>query len=99
VPTERGMARLQALVASQDGFAVAEADLALRGEGDLLGTRQAELPLLTFASLSDPLLMKIAREDAAAVAGGAGLEAGTRARLLLALRGRWAGALAPLRSG
>ncbi|MGH7361538.1 MAG: helicase-related protein, partial [Candidatus Methylomirabilales bacterium] len=99
VPTERGMARLQALVASQDGFAVAEADLALRGEGDLLGTRQAELPLLTFASLSDPLLMKIAREDAAAVAGGAGLEAGTRARLLLALRSRWAGALAPLRSG
>ncbi len=98
-PTERGMARLQALVASQDGFAVAEADLALRGEGDLLGTRQAGLPPLTFASLCDPLLMKIAREDAAAVAGGASLEAGTLARLLLALRSRWAGALAPLRSG
>jgi ATP-dependent DNA helicase RecG len=99
-PTEAGMARLHALVGARDGFAVAEADLALRGEGDLLGTRQAGLPPLTFASLADPLLLKAAREDAAAVAAGtAGLEPGTEARLLQALRIRWAGAFAPLRSG
>ena len=99
-PTETGMARLHALVGARDGFAVAEADLALRGEGDLLGTRQAGLPPLTFASLGDPLLLKAAREDAAVVAAGtAGLESGTGARLLRILRGRWAGAFAPLRSG
>ena len=99
-PTETALARLQALVAARDGFAVAESDLALRGEGELLGTRQAGLPPFAFASLGDPLLLRAAREDAAAVADGeADLDPGTRARLLLALRSRWAGALAPLRSG
>ena len=79
---------------------MAEADLALRGEGDLLGTRQAGLPPLAFASLGDPLLLLAAREDAAIVAEGeADLDPGTRARLVLALRSCWAGALAPLRSG
>jgi ATP-dependent DNA helicase RecG len=100
IPTEKGLARLQALLTAKDGFAVAEADLALRGEGDLLGTRQAGLPPLAFGSVSDPLLLKAAREDAAAVAKeGAALDPDVRARLLLALRTRWAGALAPLRSG
>lgn len=100
VPTEGGMARLEALVRAHDGFAVAEADLTLRGGGDLLGTRQAGLPPLAFASLSDAPLLTAAREDAARAAGGeAGLDAESRARLLRALRSRWAGALAPLRSG
>ncbi|MBI4390314.1 MAG: ATP-dependent DNA helicase RecG, partial [candidate division NC10 bacterium] len=100
VPTEGGMARLEALVRAQDGFAVAEADLTLRGGGDLLGTRQAGLPPLSFASLGDAPLLTAAREDAVnAAGGGAGLDAEGRARLLRALRSRWAGALAPLRSG
>lgn len=99
-PTEGGMARLEALVRTQDGFAVAEADLTLRGGGDLLGTRQAGLPPLAFASLGDVALLGAAREDAANAAGGeAGLDAESRAQLLRALRSRWAGALAPLRSG
>src|SRR5204862_1335218 len=41
-------ARLKALAASDDGFELAEADLRLRGEGELIGTRQsgvAELEL------------------------------------------------------
>lgn len=37
-------ARLQWFRRSQDGFRIAEADLRLRGSGDVLGTRQAGLP-------------------------------------------------------
>ena len=35
--------RLQALAASQDGFELADVDLRLRGEGELIGTRQSGL--------------------------------------------------------
>jgi ATP-dependent DNA helicase RecG len=50
--TDAAQARLQALVDSTDGFKLAEVDLELRGEGELLGTRQAGLPDLRFASLT-----------------------------------------------
>ncbi|MGH2408224.1 MAG: ATP-dependent DNA helicase RecG [Candidatus Limnocylindrales bacterium] len=46
------MARLQALVATQDGFELAEQDLRLRREGELLGLSQSGLPPLRVASLS-----------------------------------------------
>jgi ATP-dependent DNA helicase RecG len=49
--TESAGRRLQALVDTNDGFALAEVDLELRGEGELLGTRQSGLPDLRFASL------------------------------------------------
>ncbi len=39
--TDSALARLEALVASTDGFELAEKDLEIRGEGQLLGTRQA----------------------------------------------------------
>src|SRR5581483_4326804 len=39
-------ARLQVLAETPDGFRVAEADLLLRGPGELLGARQAGLPPL-----------------------------------------------------
>ena len=42
--TESAQTRLQALVDSTDGFRLAEVDLDLRGEGELLGTRQSGLP-------------------------------------------------------
>jgi ATP-dependent DNA helicase RecG len=45
--------RLEAFGATTDGFALAEADLAIRGPGDLLGTRQAGLPELRVADLSE----------------------------------------------
>lgn len=46
-----GTARLEALVASTDGFYLAEVDLHLRGEGTLLGSRQRGRSDLRLASL------------------------------------------------
>jgi ATP-dependent DNA helicase RecG len=50
--TESAQRRLEALVETTDGFALADVDLELRGEGELLGTRQSGLPDLRFASLT-----------------------------------------------
>jgi ATP-dependent DNA helicase RecG len=49
--TSEGEARLQALVDSTDGFALAEVDLDLRGEGTILGERQKGRNDLKLASL------------------------------------------------
>ncbi len=46
--------RLSAVAASNDGFALAEEDLHLRGEGTLLGSRQQGQTDLRLASLSNP---------------------------------------------
>ncbi|HWP33701.1 MAG TPA: ATP-dependent DNA helicase RecG, partial [Solirubrobacterales bacterium] len=46
--TDNAQERLQALVDSADGFELAEKDLELRGEGQLLGTRQAGVSDLRF---------------------------------------------------
>jgi ATP-dependent DNA helicase RecG len=58
-------ARLDALVATTDGFEIAERDLALRGPGDFFGTRQSGLPTLRVGDLlRDHQLMEDARRDA-----------------------------------
>jgi ATP-dependent DNA helicase RecG len=60
--TEEAQRRLEALVEISDGFRLAEVDLELRGEGQLLGTRQSGLPDLKFASLTrDRKLVEKAR--------------------------------------
>ena len=46
-------ARLQALAQHSDGFALAEIDLELRGEGELTGTRQSGLARFRFARLPE----------------------------------------------
>ena len=62
--TERAAARLQAIAASADGFELAEIDLNLRGEGEVLGTRQSGLPRFRVASLpEDAPLLAQARAD------------------------------------
>ena len=67
--TETARARLQALVDTTDGFRLAEVDLELRGEGELLGTRQSGLADLKFASLTrDRALVAKARRWAARLA-------------------------------
>jgi ATP-dependent DNA helicase RecG len=45
--------RLRALAAHRDGFALAEIDLKLRGEGEMLGTRQSGLQAFRFARLPE----------------------------------------------
>jgi ATP-dependent DNA helicase RecG len=49
--TEDAVRRLEALVRTSDGFELAEVDLELRGEGQLLGVRQSGLSDLKFARL------------------------------------------------
>jgi ATP-dependent DNA helicase RecG len=51
---ERSQERLAVVRGSSDGFEIAEADLRLRGAGNVLGTRQSGLPPLKVASLFEP---------------------------------------------
>jgi ATP-dependent DNA helicase RecG len=63
-----GRARLDAMRDTSDGFVLAERDLALRGPGELLGTRQTGLMGLRFADLGrDAALLPAVREAAAAM--------------------------------
>ena len=48
---EEAVRRLQVMAATQDGFRIAEEDLAIRGPGDLLGTKQTGAPPFLYASL------------------------------------------------
>jgi len=63
-----GRDRMAAIAATADGFALAEKDLELRGEGHILGDRQHGLPDLAVASLLDDLdIVEKARSDAYAI--------------------------------
>jgi ATP-dependent DNA helicase RecG len=52
--------RLEVVAGSTDGFEIAEADLTLRGAGNLIGTRQSGLPPLRVASLFEPRHLALA---------------------------------------
>lgn len=54
--------RLQYFEAHNDGFALAEKDLEIRGPGELYGTQQSGLMQLRLAKLTDIEIVKIARE-------------------------------------
>ena len=57
--------RLKVIFGTTDGFAIAEADLELRGPGEYLGSRQSGAPLLRFADITeDASLVEAAREAA-----------------------------------
>ena len=61
--------RLRALAGTADGFALAEIDLELRGEGELVGTRQHGLAQFKFAELPrDAELLERARAHAERIA-------------------------------
>jgi ATP-dependent DNA helicase RecG len=49
--SELARARLKVIYESSDGFAIAQADLHLRGPGEFLGVRQSGLPMLKIADL------------------------------------------------
>jgi ATP-dependent DNA helicase RecG len=58
--------RLDAMVATQDGFALAELDLQQRGPGEFFGTKQAGLPEFRVANLArDRDLLELAKIEAA----------------------------------
>ncbi|HKA72623.1 MAG TPA: ATP-dependent DNA helicase RecG [Xanthobacteraceae bacterium] len=62
---EFAKARLETLRQTDDGFRIAEEDLRLRGEGDVLGTRQSGLPGFRVARLERHRdLIEAARDDA-----------------------------------
>jgi ATP-dependent DNA helicase RecG len=63
--TESARDRLEAMVASTDGFELAEKDLEIRGGGQLLGARQSGLSDLRFARITkDRELLEAARDAA-----------------------------------
>ena len=65
-----GALGLEAMVATTDGFELAERDLEIRGEGQLVGARQSGLTDLRFTRLrADRDLLEQAKELAGEVAG------------------------------
>jgi ATP-dependent DNA helicase RecG len=90
--SEEGERRLDAMVKTTDGFALAELDLELRGPGEFFGTRQAGMPSFRVASLiRDRDLLEVAKREAAAVLAGPNNEI-SQAEINVALRhmrNRW----------
>ncbi len=88
--------RIDAMVATQDGFRLAEVDLQLRGPGEFFGTRQSGLPQFRVADLlrDAPLLEEARREAAALVGADPELRASEHRALRQGLLARWRGKLA-----
>jgi len=63
-PTTEGGQRLKVIETTHDGFVLAEEDLKMRGPGEFFGTRQAGLPDLKVARLSDTRVLEQARKAA-----------------------------------
>ena len=87
--SETGRARLALMRETQDGFRIAEEDLALRGGGELLGTRQSGEAAFRIAGLEQvQRLLPAAHADARLLMerdGGLTSPRGEAARLLLYL--------------
>jgi ATP-dependent DNA helicase RecG len=63
--SETGERRLRILRETEDGFRIAEEDLAMRGAGDMIGTAQSGLPRFRIADLERQAgLLAIAQSDA-----------------------------------
>jgi ATP-dependent DNA helicase RecG len=68
--SEEAVERLEAMVSTTDGFELAERDLEIRGEGQLVGARQSGLTDLRFTRLrADRDLLERAKELAALLGG------------------------------
>jgi len=90
---EEAAARLRVFLESDDGFAIARADLRLRGMGDFFGARQHGLPEFRFFDPErDEDLVERARDAARAVVGrDPELALPEHARLRTALKARYGG--------
>ena len=85
-------ARLDIMVQTQNGFELAEFDLAQRGPGEFFGTRQAGMPDLRIADLSrDRKLLELAKMEAArfAQAPDPGISATERNAVWARLKLQW----------
>lgn len=93
--------RLKVMEKTTDGFAIAEEDLAIRGPGDFLGTRQSGLPDFRIASIiRDARILNDAKEDAFGLAARDPLlEKPEHAILKEALLAKWQGKLDLARTG
>jgi ATP-dependent DNA helicase RecG len=87
-----GEERLNAMVRTQDGFELAELDLAQRGPGEFFGTRQAGLPDFRVANLlRDRKWLEVAKMEAAHFANTPGNQSGSENEATEAERARvWA---------
>ncbi len=94
--SEDARRRMDAMVETNDGFRIAEADLQLRGPGEFFGTRQSGLPQFRVADLlRDAAILEEARAEAQAIVAADpelrdAAHRGLRERLLA----RWRGKLA-----
>ena len=93
-PGAEARARLETLAATNDGFAIAEADLQQRGCGDLFGVRQAGMPRVRFADLAGTArMLELARSEAALILeADPELRLPTHEALRRAVDARWASA-------
>jgi len=88
--TEEADQRLDTMVATSDGFEIAEKDLELRGPGEFFGTRQAGMPSLRVANLiRDRKLLEAAKVEASAVANGDTLSREDWEKTIKYLRNHW----------
>ena len=63
--SESGQRRLETMRETEDGFAIADVDLQMRGAGDLIGTAQSGLPRFRVADMErQTALMAVAQTDA-----------------------------------
>jgi ATP-dependent DNA helicase RecG len=84
--------RLDAMVRTQNGFELAELDLAMRGPGEFFGTRQAGLPEFRVANLlRDRELLELAKEESSRFVARADEEStpAEKARVWSRLKDAW----------
>jgi ATP-dependent DNA helicase RecG len=63
--SQESMSRVKVLVESNDGFEIAQRDLEMRGQGELMGTRQAGAGELDLGAVfREPELLMAAKEEA-----------------------------------
>ena len=80
--SDEAKARLTAMAESEDGFLLAERDLALRGPGDVFGTRQSGAPLLRAGDpIRDADLLEQAHVEARALVDAEAVPAALRAHV------------------
>lgn len=94
-PGDDSLRRLQVMADTDDGFAIAEADLRFRGPGEFLGRRQSGMPDFRVANIvRDGRLLETARDEALAwLERDPHLSTPESATLRATLEDRWAGRL------